>query len=304
MRKRPLAAALAAALCLGLFGCATAGERPQPSPSDAAPAQTAAPMTAAPSADAALLLSFLNGETAAAVGEDFYNDLAYLCDGAWDGVERLTFSSLAEMVAGSVEGEERDGAVAVSYALMETLGGREMLAARYQCDAGGENFWAYFIFGVFDREVRLTYAEDCWSRSYTELCQGLIFSGGGSGGAGDHLSWYGYVDDAGRYRSVYRAETLTGQWVAMYAAEVFDQDIDWAEGCECCLLTTDEGRFYALDAGADTDEEKLARFRQYLAERGIAEISNAQEAIAQAKDAHGLADTEPFDGWTPWAPQG
>ncbi len=305
MRNRLFAAALAAMLVLNLIGCDRGEEPSQPSPSISPSPEPSVPASAVPSAspspepsaDGKLLLSFLNGETDVVVGEDFYNDLAYICADAWDGVERLTFSDLTDMVVNSFEMDEPQ--TAISYALMKTRGGREMLALRYQYPVGVEEFWAYFILGAYGQELRLTYAEDRWSRSDTRLHQGLIFDGDGSGGAGDHHTWLGYINEEGHYCPVYRMESLYGQWVAMHAYEIFD-DTDWSTGCECYLLTTNEGEFYELSEGEDTDPEKLALLRKYLEGQSKTEVSDMGELIDAAMDAHGLTeDAEPFEDWVP-----
>ncbi len=303
--KRPCAIALLALLCLSAFIPKTAGPvstaGPSPAPTSA-PSPTPVPTPSVspspePSADGKLLLSFLEGETDAVVGEDFYNDLTYICADAWDGVERLTFSDLTDRVVNSFEMDEPQ--TAISYALIKTRGGREMLALRYQYPVGMDEFWAYFILGAYGQELRLTYAEDRWSRSDTRLLQGLIFDGGGSAGAGHHFTWLGYIDEEGHYRPVYQMEGVVDEWVAMHAHEIFD-DTYWSTGCECYLLTTDEGEFYELSEGEDTDPEKLALLRKYLEGQSKTEVSDVGELIDAAMDAHGLTeDAEPFEDWVP-----
>ena len=313
MRKHLLAAALAVMFIFGLTGCEQTPQVDSIDPSiepTAAPSLEIEPSEVPPvelSAEGELLMSFLNGEMEAVVGEDFYNDLAYVCGlggSALEGIERLSFSELTKAVATS---DVDSRGLEISYALMKTLSGREMLAVRYQDFSNpGFSYGCYAIFGVYDRELRLTYAEDYWNRSDTQLHQGLIFSGNGSGGAGVHSFWYGYIDDTGHYRKVYEIETLQGWWAAMYASSVFEGDSDWAANSDCTLylLTTDEGEFYELYEGQDTDPEKLALLRDYLAGQGITEIDHVEQAIAQAKTAHGMEDTAVFEDWIPWEAEG
>lgn len=291
MNQRLLAAALSAAL-LGLTGCPA--KEPQPT----APLPTE---TVGSTQDRALLLSVLDGETEISVEADFYNDLSNGPDCGLESGTRLTLSGLTEHLGDMFLYPEQER-LDVSYALLETLGGREMLALR--CLSGNDgadstNF--YLILGAFDGQVRLVYARDFWYRSYTDLSAELIFNGEGSSGAGDHFSWCGYIDDVGRYRPVYEMETLLGQWVAMHAYEVFGMDSDWAQGCECYLLETDSGKFYQLVAGEDVDEEKLALLREYLEDdQGRAEVADASAAIDAAMDAYGIPDAQQAAVWTHW----
>ncbi len=323
--KRPCAIALLALLCLAAFIPKTAGPAatagPSPTPTSApspTPVPAPSPTPTRLSADGALLLSFLDGKVEAVVDEDFRDELYYICSGDFEEGERFTFQfltqtaavdeddveqlpivNLMQMAIGSLEDqgwEVQD--VKASYRLLKTPGGREMLALLCVCPVGMDEFEAYFVFGVYDGEVRLTYAEDGWSRSDIELYPDLSIRGGGSAGAGHHFTWLGCIDETGHYRSVYQMDILSGPWVAMYA-EMFDDY--WATGCECYLLTTDEGEFYELSEGEDTDPEKLALLRQYLEEAGRTEVSDVDELIDAAMDAHGLTeDAEPFEDW--WTP--
>ena len=304
MKKRILAAVLAALFILSLAGCEI---KPQPDRTDTSkePAESSAP-SGEPAetdvADAELLLSFLNGDTEAVVYDDFYESLIYEVDDSLVGAESLSFQELAQLMGSVVDVDE--GNWEISYALMETMGGREMLVVRYQ-GLPGRDGGCYFIFGVYGQEVRLTHTENFWSRSRSELYQNLIFIGDGSGGVGDHFDWCGYIDDEGDYRLVYNVETLYSTYVAMYAYPLFDiMDTDWAEACECRVMTTEEGKFYELHAGAGTDPEKLALLRDYLAQQGMTEIDSVEEAMDQAKEANGVEDTAVFEDWIPWEAEG
>lgn len=285
MRKRLLAAVLAILIVFGLTSCE------QVSPTNSEELST----------DAELLLSFLNGETQAVVDEDFYNDLSDDYGDALDGGAQLSFADLTALVDTTYDvGEDLE----TSCALMETLGGREMLAVRYQWFYG-TGFGIYFIFGVYDQEICLTYARDYRNRNYAELRQGLVLVGGASGGAGYFTDWRGYIDDTGHYRTAYQVEHLGGSWLTAYAPPVFE-DGDWGVNYECylCLLTTDEGEFYELDDGWGTYPEKLALMQEYLAQQGITEIDSVEEAIQQAKAHHGVEDAAIFEDWLPWEAEG
>lgn len=283
MKKRLLAAALAVLFLLP--GC----KKVEPPPPDAP-------------TDKELLQSFLDGEIKAAVDKDFYHFLIYAADETLFGAENLSFQELRQLMGADSDADESGWEI--SYALTETMGGREMLVVRFQGQPEAEPLGSYFVFGAYDQEIRLTHAESFWNRNYAELYQDLIFIGYGSAGAGDHFNWCGYIDDEGEYRRVYTVENLAGQWVAMYAADLFGMDIDWAMDCGLYLLTTEEGEFYDLYEGANTDPEKLALLRDYLTEQqGMTEIDNVEEAMAQAKADHGVTDTPLFEDWTLWEPE-
>lgn len=331
--KRWLALVLAGVMAFGVCGCVKEAAEGLPSPGvepvvlpspsveavvteEPVATPTTAP-AAEPSEEAELFLAFLRGEVQAAVGDDFYNDLAYVgCNvfahsstferGAWMGSEEISIRSLTELVKSSfnTEGMENLPDTQMSYVLLKTMGGREMLVVRSQSPIGMDEFTGCFVFGAYDGQLRLTYAKDSWSRSNTELHEGLIFSGLGSSGAGDNSIWRGYMDEDGHYKRVYEARILGGAWVAMNAHEVFDWgDTDWANDCESCLLTTEEGKFYDLDGVegadlADIDPEKLALLRKYYKEQGMTEIDDAEKAMSAAEDAHGIKDTPVITDWT------
>lgn len=246
--------------------------------------------------------AFLRGESEAVVDEDFYDEVYddKLTDMEWFTITEL-FDTLKE-----IDMDAGDGIL--SYAVEKTLGGREMLTLFYTSDgAMGPNL--YLVFGDFDGQVRLTYATEFGYRSDVELYQGLIFFGAGSAGAGHHYAWGGYINEDGHYQKVYEMEILNGQWIVMDARDAFDMkdadwDWDWANNCVCYLLTTDEGRFYDLDAIVDTDladvdPEKLALLRQYLEKQGLTEIDDAEEIIDKAESAHGIQEVLAMTDWTP-----
>lgn len=322
MGKRWLALVLAGVMAFGVCGCVKEEAEGLPSPSvkpvalpspsveatvtaepTVAPAMAPA---AEPSEEAELFLAFLRGEVQAAVGDDFYNDLDYVgCAGergTWRGSEEISIRSLTELVEGTFANLDFPVDTQMDYALLETRGGREMLVVRSFSDLGpgGEAYTGYFVFGAYDGQLHLTYAEDGWSRSNTELHEGLIFSGLGSSGAGDSSIWRGYMDEDGHYKRVYEARILGGGWVTGYAYEVFASmsDKDWAYGCDCYLLTTEEGKFYDLDGVEDVDPEKLAPLRKYYEEQGRTEIDDAEKAMSAAEAAHGIQDTPVITDWT------
>lgn len=326
MKKKGTVLLLAGLLLLNLCACGEKETQAVPTPSTeptatVTPTPTPAPTlpTTGPSEDGELFRAFLDGEVAAVAGDDFYNSLQYIGyntmafrddfeDYAWMGTETMSVQGLTELVKSSVstEGTEDLPDTTVDYAVLKTMGGRQMLVMRYDTPAGIDEFWSYFVFGNYDGQLRLTFAEDSWSRSRTEPHEGLIFSGDGSGGAGDYFTWCGYIGEDGHYQIVYDGELLSGPWVAMNAYEVFGFDDDyWAVNCQSYLLTTAEGKFYDLDGMegtdlTDTDPEKLARLRQYYAEQGYTEVDDAEAVIAAALSAHGVDPDAPvIEDWTP-----
>lgn len=302
-------------MTVSLCACVDRATKPEQTPS---PEPTVLPTESAEETE--VFQAFLRGESEAVVGDDFYNDLVYVgynifadnsdfAYDAWMGPEKMSVYDLTELVKGSLNTEELEDMpdTTASYALLETMGGRSMLVMRYDSPAGIDRFGSYFVFGDYDGQLRLTYAEDTWSRSDTELCQGLIFSGGGSSGAGDHYVWGGYINEDGHYQKIYEMEILNDQWIVMDAREAFDMedpdwDWSWANHCVCYLLTTNEGCFYDLDAIdadlADVDPEKLALLRKHYQDRGLTEVDDANEAIAKAEADFGIQETPPITDWT------
>lgn len=333
MKQRAAALSLTVALALALCACGKKEAAVAPPPSaepsvtatptaeisptptaepSAGPTPTAEPDDTIPSEDMEVFRAFLRGEISAVAGEDFYNDMVYVGydieNDTWLGAKTMSIQDFTELVKDSFDNEDMEGIpeTTADYTILKTMSGRPMLVVRYDQPVGFEIFISYFVFGNYDGQLRLTYAEDCWTRSSTELYEGLIFSGGGSGGAGDHYFWCGYIDEDGHYQRVYDGELLSGLWVAMDAYEIFDlNDIDWSDNCLCCLLTTDDGQFYDLDAVegtdlADVDQEKLALLRQYYADKGFVEIDDAEKIIADAEAAHGIDPDAPVvENWTP-----
>lgn len=337
MKKRAVTMILTATMLLSLCGCVEENAKttqpgetpavtteptaatptatpPEPTASvelSAATAEPAVTPTIEPSEDVELFQAFLRGEVEAVAGDDFHNSMQYVGyrDDVWMGTDTMSVQELTELVEGpAYQGEVENYHIEMKadYAILKTMGGRPMLVMRYDKFLGYEAFLSYFIFGNYDGQLHLTYARDSWSRSYTELHEGLIFSGYGSGGAGDHFTWCGYIGEDGYYQIVYDGELLSGLWVAMDAYEIFGvDDIDWSSNCLCELLTTDEGKFYDLDGMegadlADTDQEKLALLRQYYAEQGYTEVDDAEAVIADAKAAHGMEDPPVIEDWTHW----
>lgn len=290
MVKRTLAALLAVLTLFNLSGCGL-WEKEEPS--------------ASPPPETAAFAAFLAGETTAQVDDGFGADLNFLDPFPAEGAGEFSLQDLTQMVRDAVARDVTLQDLKVFYAQPATLSGRQMLALEYAGTlADGQTFTAYLILGDYDGQVRLTYATDSFYRSSTELDQNLIFSGHGSGGAGDGFDWLGYIDDAGHYRSAYQVETLYGQWVAMYAFDVFGMDTEWAVGCTCCILTTEDGVFYQLDVGEGTDPEKVALLREHLAGQGMTEIDSVADRVAQLKAERGIGEVTPFEGWTPLEPEG
>ncbi len=299
--KRILALALAGLTLLSLSACQLgtggAGESAVPS----------APVSAPPEApaDKDLFASFLAGETTAQVDDGFRADLNFLDAFPAEGVQEFSLPELTQMVRDAVTWDIGIQDLKVFYAQPETLGGRQMLALEYAGTlTDSQPFDAYLILGDYDGQVRLTYATDSFYRSFTELDQNLIFSGHGSSGAGDEYDWLDYIDDTGHYRSVYQVETLYDQWVAMYAYDVFEMNTEWAVGCTCYILTTEDGAFYQLDVGEGTDPEKVALLREHLAGQGMTEIDSVADRVAQLKAERGIGEVTPFEDWTPWENEG
>lgn len=283
------------ALALSLSACRE--NTPEPTSAAPTPSPTVEPTpTPEPlSEDGALLIAFVNGENEAVVDESFYDG------GLWDNtlVEagQFTVQELFQRL-GEFESSEEDAPQGgMSYTLMKTLGGKEMLVLYYVPVAAiGPN--TYIVFGVFDGQVRMTYAVTYAYRFLVDLCQSLVFSAQGSGGAGYHYYWGGYIDETGHYRELYYSTTLFGLWVQMDAG--IDIDGDETEGLMCVLLTLDGKEYYELGAdamGTSADPAMLARVREQLNNQGREETDSVDDLIADAYVARGFsAKPELYDG--------
>ena len=269
---------------------ATPTPTPPPTPTPTPPPTPTLP-TVELSEDVELFQAFMRGESEAAVDEDFHDDyISGLAD-----MELFTIKELLQKIEESTTDEGE-----LAYTMTETLGGREMLVLSYAsfADMGP---YLYLVLGIFEDQVRLTYATEFGYRCYAELRQGLVFSGGGSGGAGAHYAWCGYIGEDGHYQQIYEGELLLGPWALWGTYDVFGEDIDWAEELWCDLVTTGEGKFYGLGAPEDTDPEKLALLRQYYVDQGYTEVDDAEAVIAAAEAAHGIdPDAPAIEDWTPW----
>lgn len=304
MKRRWLAAILTVTLVFGLCGCEKQPpEAPEPTPVPT-PSPTVEPTsTSKPlSEDGALLMAFLRGEVDGGIAEGFQDDTAGYYEDNWDDQKRLPISGILQMAYIDLNTEELEHVKPeASYVLMETMGGRDMLVVRLRHDFGAECIDTYFVFGVYEREVYLTYVKDSWNRNHTDLYSDLIFFGLGSGGAGSHDVWCGYIGEDGLYHRVYDAWILDGSYVASAAYEVFGLDGEWANGCMCVLLTTDEGQFYDLDLAEDTDREKAAILRQYLEKQGMTQTDDAWGLTEAAKAGHNIEGIPVLraDDWYP-----
>lgn len=289
--------ALFLALALSLSACGKNEPEPTPvlTPSPTVePTPTLKPL----GKDGMLLMSFLRGEEKGAADEDFYDEIYHSDSGLVD-MEPFTIRELFQRLT---EMDERAGSL--TYALMDTLGGREMLVLLYTPGVVmGPNL--YLVFGAFDGQVRLTYATEFGYRSYTELYQGLVFSGAGSAGAGDHYYWDGYMDETGHYQALYQnGEVLSGWWAFDYT-KIHDENLDGDYRYELYLLEMDATEYYELgqwtEEGWQVDPALLARMREYLDGKGMTEIDSVNDLIADAYVARGFpGKPEPYDG--PWLP--
>lgn len=308
MTKRAVAMLLAGAMALCLCACGKKEAEVTPSAFPTPPVPTEnitptptptsrpTPSTVEPSEDVELFQAFLRGETKASVDKDFRDDsISELAD-----MEPFTIQELLQKIEENTTDEGK-----LAYTMMETLSGREMLVLHYMPDAAMGQY-LYLVFGVFDNQVWLTYATEFGYRSYVDLCQGLVFSGAGSAGAGDHPYWCGYIGEDGHYQRVYEGRLLSASWVLMGAYDVLGEDIDWTENLWCDFVTTDEGKFYDLGASegtdlADVDQEKLAQLRQYYTDQGYVEVEDAEAVIADALSAYNVdPDAPDVEDWTPW----
>lgn len=290
--RRISALFLALALALSLPACGKNEPEPMSTPTPfptAEPSLTPTPEPGPLSEDGALLMAFVRGEVNGGVAEGFQDDSDGYYEHNWGAKDRLPISEILQMAYIDLSSEElAHFKPEASYVLMETMEGRDMLVVRLRHDFGAECIDTFFVFGVYGEVVDLTYVKDSWNRNHTDLYSDLIFFGVGSGGAGSHQVWCGYIGEDGLYHRVYDAQILDGPWVVDAAYEVFGLDREWANGCMCVLLTTDESQFYDLDLAENTDPEKAAILRQYLEEQGMTQTDDAWGLTEAAKDKHNI----------------
>lgn len=267
--------------------------------------------------DEKIFMSFLNGGTNAAFEEDFQCDLSYICADwdydndtgsysvtyAFDFTDPLSYEQFISIVESSGNGLLHPGEVERSYAVIDTMSGRQVLAVKFRNISTNvpEAGYAYalFLFAVNDGQLYMTYAYDSWSRHDINIYDNLIFAGAGFSGAGDGSGWCGLIDETGHYKMVYDQRFLYGSWIRDYDMETFHMDIRWSEYSQFTFLTTSDGSYYWYEVEDSVDPEQLAIYISHLEKNGLTHIDNADDAVNDALEANGIVidDLSEFDGW-------
>ena len=263
--------------------------------------------------DEDIFMQFINGEISAKIEADFESDLSYagvIDDYSSDSITytfdttgTTSLNQLISSIIDSMELSASDNAVKTYYAIANTLSGKPILAVKLEnlgIYSQGDDSFAVFLFAVNDGQLYMTFAYDCWARSWVEMLDSMIFSGGGSGGAGDGFSWTFYIDETGHYKSLYEMEMLMGEWVAMHGYYTLGMDSagSWSEGCEVYLLTTPQGNYYEYEADDTVDKEQLNIFTSLLEANGMTHADDVGDVIDAIYKANGIPDNlSYFDGW-------
>ena len=268
--------------------------------------------------DEEIFMQFMNGETTAIVDADFDTDLAYAgaiydykadsISYTFDITEPLYFEQLKSAIMEASEDNYIGSSdKRTSYAITNTLSGKPVLAVKFEnlgiYDENDESY-ALFIFIVNESQLYLTYAYDSWARNWIDIYDNMVFTGYGSGGAGDSFSWCYYIDETGHYKSVYDMETLFSEWIEMYASYDLGMESSdsWSLGCIVNLLETADGNYYAyeIDESNNTvDTEQLNIFMSLLEAEGKTMVDDVEEVINAAYEANGISfdSLSTLDDW-------
>lgn len=263
--------------------------------------------------DEEIFMQFISGEISAIIETDFESDLSYagvIYDYSSDS-KTYTFdttgmTSLDQLISSIIDDAEfpvSDNNAKTYYAVTNTLSGKPVLAVKLEnlgIYSPDDDSYALFIFAVNDGQLYMTYAYDSWARSWVSICDNMILSGRGSGGAGDGFDWLYYIDETGHCQSLYEMETLMGEWVAMYG--YYDLDMEgsssWSNGCEVCLLTTPHGSYYAYEADDTVDKEQLNIFTSSLEAKGMTQADDVGDVVDAIYEANNIPDNlSYFEGW-------
>lgn len=264
--------------------------------------------------DDGIFMRFINGETAAMVDADYQDALNYAGviydfeSGNSSYTFDLTGTISCEQLISAVEQSDISRPYPVEiktfYAITNTLSGKPVLAVKFEnldIYASDDNSYALFLFVVNDEQLYMTYAYDSWARNWVEIHDNLVFTGYGSGGAGDIIDWCFYIDETGHYRPVYEMETLYAEWVASYGSYELGMDNTtfWSQGCVVSLLTTSDGSYYWYEADDSVDTEQLAIFTGLLEENDMSRIDSVEDAINLACEANSISvdSLSDFDDW-------
>lgn len=267
----------------------------------------------APISDEDIFMQFISGEISAKMETDCELDLSYAgviydyssysATYTFDTTGMISLSQLISSIIDNMEFPDPDNKVKTYYAITNTLSGKPILAVKLEnlgIYSEDDDSYALFVFAVNDGQLYMTYAYDSWARSWVNICDNMIFSGFGSGGAGDGFDWAFYIDETGHCKYLYEMETLMGEWVAMYGN--YDLGMDgagsWSDGCEVSLLTTPDGNYYAYEADDTVDKEQLNIFTSLLETKGMIKTDSILDVINAIYTANGIPDNlSYFDGW-------
>ena len=264
--------------------------------------------------DEDIFMQFINGETTAMVDGEYQDALNYAgviydfesgnTSYTFDNKGTISYKQLISAVEESDISRSDSVEIKTYYAITNTLSGKPALAVKFEnlgIYASDDDSYALFLFVVNGGQLYMTYAYDSWARNWVEIHDNLVFTGYGSGGAGDIFDWCFYIDETGHYKSVYERESLYAEWVASYGSYELGMDNTtfWSQGCIVSLLTTSDGSYYWYEADDSVDTEQLAIFTNLLEGNDMSRIDSVEDVINLACEANGIsADSlSDFDDW-------
>lgn len=263
--------------------------------------------------DEEIFMEFINEEIFAQIDEDFESDLSYAgviydyssnnTTYTFDTTATISLKQLISAIVDNMESPDPSDRVKTYYAITNTFSGKPILAVKIEnlgIYSPDDDSYALFIFAVNDGQLYMTYAYDSWARSWVSVCDHMIFTGYGSGGAGDGFDWAFCIDGTGHYKFLYEMEILMGEWVAMYGNYDLgmDSSSSWSNGCEVYLLTTPHGNYYAYEADDTVDKEQLNIFTSSLEAEGMTREDDVGDVINAIYKDNDIPDNlSYFEDW-------
>lgn len=233
--------------------------------------------------DGTLYESFLKGQAAATVREDFLSDVLESISPLEKG-KSYTLEGLGKLVNYYYLERSKPGYTdrttydEIQYAYIGCLDGdaKNLLIMFRGLDIYCENDGSYTVMAVTAQEGRLyiTYQYDAWPRSVPyEYTKGQI-AGSGSNGAGDHSSDLSVILADGTCERIYDARCLCDEWIRYANEDIFaevcynDDNIYLASeaGWQVDIITiggTKYYQYYQSDTGEYSEEQKAA-FQEFI----------------------------------------
>lgn len=98
------------------------------------------------------------------------------------------------------------------------VGDEEVLALKFtnmHTDGEGDESYTVAYVADVDGELHITYSVSAWSRNTVDVKDNGVIHTRGSAGAGESISDFGLIGKHGKYNSIYTADEMYGDWIAM-----------------------------------------------------------------------------------------